>query len=117
MELSDAQGRAEMQHDRDFRQRALTDPPEQVNYLALEDLADLDPVQAVAAWQRVMVATRDDLMSGHRAAQAMEGGAITTAWQRAQFLAIRAAFMEEWQPANGDERLLVDMLAQPTPVG
>ena len=34
------------------------------------------------------------------------------AWQRAQFLAILAVFREEWQPANGGERLLVDMLAQ-----
>ncbi len=112
LELAEAQERADMRHDLEFRRRALTDPPEQVNYLALEDLADLDPAQAVAAWQRVKAAAHDELMSGHRAAQAMEVGGITSAWQRAQFLAIRAAFTEEWQPANGGERLLVDMLAQ-----
>jgi hypothetical protein len=112
LEAADAQERANIRHDLEFRQRALTDPPEQVTYLALEDIADLDPALAVAAWQRVKAAARDDVMSGHRAAGAMEVVGITSAWQRAQFLAIRAAFVEEWQPANGGERLLVDMLAQ-----
>ena len=36
----------------------------------------------------------------------------SNAWERAQFLAIRTAWLEAWQPANGGERLLVDMLAQ-----
>ncbi len=112
LELAEAQERADIRHDLDFRQRALTDPPEQVNYLALEDIADLDPAQAIAAWQRIKAAARDDLLSGHRAAQAMEFPGVTNAWQRAQFLAIRAAFLDEWQPANGGERLVVDMLAQ-----
>ncbi len=112
MEIAEAQERADMRHNPEFRQRGLTDPPDQVNYLALEDLADQDPAQALAAWQRVKAAARDDLLSGHRAAQAMEVGGITSAWQRAQFFAIRSAFLEEWQPANGGERLLVDMLAQ-----
>ncbi len=112
LELAEAQERADMRHDLTFRQRALTDPPDQVSYSALEDLADLDPAQAVAAWQRIKAAARDELMSGHRGAQAMEFPGVTNAWQRAQFLAIRSAFIEEWQPANGGERLLVDMLAQ-----
>ncbi len=112
LELAEAQERAEMRHNPEFRQRGLTDPPDQVNYNALEDLADQDPAQALAAWQRIKSAARDDLLSGHRAAQAMEVGGMTNAWQRAQFLAIRAAFIEEWQPTNGGERLLVDMLAQ-----
>ncbi len=112
LELAEAQERAEMRHDPEFRQRGLTDPPDQVTYSALEDLADQDPAQALAAWQRVKAAAREDLMSGHRGAQVMEFAGVTNAWQRAQFLAIRSAFLDEWQPANGGERLLVDMLAQ-----
>ncbi len=112
LELAEAQERAETRHHPEFRQRGVTDPPDQVTYSALEDLADQDPAQALAAWQRVKAAARDDLMSGHRAAQAMEFAGVTNAWERAQFFAIRTAFMEEWQPANGGERLLVDMLAQ-----
>jgi hypothetical protein len=53
---------------------------------------------------------RDELAAGHRAVKAVEF--LPNAWQRAQFLAIRAAFVEQWQPANGGEQLLVDMLAQ-----
>ena len=57
-------------------------------------------------------AAYDDLMSGHRAAKVMELAGTSGAWERAQFFAIRSAFMEQWQPRNGGERLLVDMLAQ-----
>ena len=94
----------------EVRRRAETAPPDQVSYLDLQDLAELDPAAAQAAWQRVKQAARDELLSGHRAARAMEfqGGP----WERAQFLAIRAALMEQWQPQNGGEQLLVDMLAQ-----
>ncbi len=42
----------------------------------------------------------------------MELTGSTGAWERAQFLAIRGAFLDEWRPTNGGERLLVDMLAQ-----
>ncbi len=112
LELAEAQERAELRHNPEFRQRGLTDPPDQVTYSALEDLADKDPAQALVAWQRIKAAAHDDLMSGHRAAQVMEFAGVTNAWQRAQFFAIRTAFIEEWQPANGGERLLVDMLAQ-----
>jgi hypothetical protein len=33
-------------------------------------------------------------------------------WTRAQFLAVRRDLMEAWQPRNGVERQLIDMLAQ-----
>ncbi len=97
----------------EFQRRALTDPPEQVSFNSLGDLAGQDPALALATWQRVKAAAYDELASGHRAAQAMEFlGASGSAWQRAQFFAIRTAFLEEWQPVNAGERLLVDMLAQ-----
>ena len=34
------------------------------------------------------------------------------AWRRAQFLAIRAELVEGWQPRNGVERQLIDVMAQ-----
>jgi hypothetical protein len=52
-----------------------------------------------------------ELRSGHRAAKAMEGYG-SNAWTRAQFLAVRRDLMEAWQPRNGVERQLVDMMAQ-----
>jgi hypothetical protein len=33
-------------------------------------------------------------------------------WARAQFLAVRRDLLEAWQPRNGVERQLIDMLAQ-----
>ncbi len=93
-----------------FAHRALTDPPDQVSYGALRDLAEHDPAGAHEAWRRVKQAARDELAGGHRAAKAMQFQ--DGAWQRAQFLAIRESFLEQWQPQNGGERLLVDMLAQ-----
>ncbi len=59
LELAEAQERADLRHDPTFRQRALTDPPDRVTYSALEELADLDPAQAAAAWKRVKVAAHN----------------------------------------------------------
>ncbi len=101
---------SELAHSGEFGRRALVDPPDQVTFSALSDLVQQDPGGAQAAWERVKQAARDELAAGHRAALVVEFQ--SNAWQRAQFLAIRAAFLEQWQPANGGERLLVDMLAQ-----
>ncbi len=94
----------------EFARRALTDPPDQVSFSALEELAKHDPAAAQQAWERVKADARDELTSGHRAAITLEF--LPNAWERAQFLAIRAAFIEQWQPANAGEALLVDTLAQ-----
>ena len=94
----------------DFQRRALTDPPDQVTFSALNDLVEIDPEGTQLAWARVKQAARDELTSGYRAARVMEFDG--DAWQRAQFLAILVAFRDEWQPANAGEGLLVDMLAQ-----
>jgi hypothetical protein len=96
--------------DVDFKRRAVTAPPDQVTFSDLADLTTVDPGAARETWQRVKREARDELTAGHRAVKAVEF--LPNAWQRAQFLAIRAAFVEQWQPANGGEQLLVDMLAQ-----
>ena len=101
---------SEVARDGEFGRRALVDPPNQVTFSALSDLVKQDPAGAHAAWERVKQAARDELAAGHRAALAVEFQG--NAWQRAQFLAIRAAFVDQWLPTNGGERLLVDMLAQ-----
>ena len=54
----DAEKWAEALGDREavreeFARRALTDPPDQVNYSALRDLAEHDPAGAHEAWRRV----------------------------------------------------------------
>lgn len=86
--------------------------PQQVSWWSLSTIAQDDPEAAYTLWMRVKQAARDELASGHRAALAVECTTLGNAWKRAQFLAVRAAFLEEWQPANGGESLMVDMLAQ-----
>jgi hypothetical protein len=52
----------------------------------------------------------DELASGHRAALAICWD--DSPWQRAQFLAIRQTFVDEWQPRGGLEQTLLDQMAQ-----
>ncbi len=63
----------------------------------------------MAAWRRVAAAAREELTAGLRTARALEWGGRP--WDRARFLALRAAFRDEWQPRGGVEAALVDMLA------
>src|SRR5918998_3446301 len=53
----------------DFKQRAATEPPDQVSYSSLGDLTAIDPAAAQDAWQRVKQAARDELTAGHRTAE------------------------------------------------
>lgn len=112
MQLSagEADEKARAHHDREWARRALDQPADQVSWAGLGALAEHDPEAAGATWERIKAAARDELASGHRAAAVLEctGGP----WERAQFLAIRTAFREEWQPRGGIEAALVDQMAQ-----
>ena len=75
-------------------------------------LSKRDPELALHRWEDVRKAARQELESGHRAADANEGRLMSTTWQRAQFLAIRDGLADEWKPQNGIERTLIDTMAQ-----
>lgn len=90
---------------------ALTGPSDQVSWWQLTELMEHEPKKAVAAWERVKHAAREELASGHRAAGAIHG-VRGSPWDRARLLAIREAFRKEWQPSNGIEGALIDTLAQ-----
>src|SRR4051812_11246699 len=62
-------------------------------------------------WEQVRHAARNELAVGKTGAQAVEPYQ-STPWERAQYLAIRAALAEGLQPHNGMERLLLDGMAQ-----
>jgi hypothetical protein len=91
--------------------RVLDCPPEEVRWTDLKDLAEHSPQRALHRWEEVQQAALEELQGGHQAAAVMEGY-FSDAWQRAQFLAIRAELSEGWQPRNGVERQLIDQLAQ-----
>jgi hypothetical protein len=77
---------------------------------SLARLVEHDPAAAAAVWERVKADARDELETGHRAADAVDYDGDV--WQRAQFLALRAAFREDWQPRGGTEAALLDAIAQ-----
>lgn len=102
---------AEDPADDDFLDMMHKQPPEQLSWLAFNALAERDPALARQEWRRLVNMARDELESGHRAAQAVEGFSHRP-WDRARFLALRESLAKEWGPGNGVEWLLVDMLAQ-----
>lgn len=94
-----------------MRDRTLTVEPDQVSWHDLSSLGERDPALVQQVWGRLINQARDELASGHRAARAMEGYDHEP-WDRARFLVLRESLAGEWQPANGIEWMLVDMLAQ-----
>jgi hypothetical protein len=93
------------------QERILSAPPDQVQWRDLDILARTAPELAQRRWEEVKQAARQELQSGHRAAEAT-GPAMGGCWQRAQFLAVRAALAEAWGPRDGLEWLLIDLMAQ-----
>lgn len=85
-------------------------PADQVSWFDLTRLAERDPDAAREIWQGVKQAARDELESGHRAAEALDWGGRP--WERAQFLAIRDSFRADYQPRPGFETAMVDMAAE-----
>jgi hypothetical protein len=108
LEEADARAREPMPTER--RVQLLASPQDQISWYALNSLAEHDPDAAWAVWERLKRDAQAELASGHRAAQALESNAGP--WERAQFLAVRASLMEQWQPQSGIEQVLIDTLAQ-----
>jgi hypothetical protein len=85
-------------------------PPDQIPWWRLSSLIERDPESGYRLWQRIKDEAQKELASGHRAARAIEHD--SRPWERAQFLALREAFREEWQPRGGVEAALIDAMAQ-----
>lgn len=95
---------------RKFREeQAKETPPRNVEWEHLNALAATDINQALDLWGRISDAAYEEVVSGFRAAEVV--GEVSP-FQRAQFLALREHFTEGWNPQNGIERTLIDMLAQ-----
>lgn len=89
---------------------ALTVAPQQVSWLTLAELVQADPERFELAWQRIKGEARAELDSGHRAAGVLPP--FSYPWEQAQFLAMRQAFIDQWQPRGGVEDVLIDTMAQ-----
>jgi hypothetical protein len=95
----------------DYAARVLERPADQISWSDLHFLAEKDPEEFCRVWQAIKQAALDELRCGDRAARAVEPP-DSTAWQRAQFLAIRADLCDGLQPTTGLERQLIDTMAQ-----
>ena len=108
--FADADAEARGLHDGPgWRQNILDESADQVSWWALNHLVEHDEAQAAARWASIKAAARNELASGQHVADVMDH--LSTPFQRAQFLAIRTALIEEWQPRGGMELMLIDTLA------
>lgn len=82
--------------------------PEKVNWGHIAAVGEHSMTDALSLWTRVREAADDELESGRRAATV--AGNNTEAYALAQFLAIRDAFADQWQPQGGIESAMIDML-------
>jgi hypothetical protein len=92
-------------------QTILDRPPQDVTFYDIERLSRIDPARAVARWEEIKATARQDLASGYTAARALEylGG---SAWERANFLAIRERLFQAWSPRHAGEAMLLEEMAQ-----
>src|SRR5262249_48620633 len=95
----------------EYLERQLSGPPDQVNWYDLDELARRDPALALRRWEAVKQAARDEVATGFRAGAALEGF-DSNCWDRARFLAVRAALGEAWRARDAQEWALIDQLAQ-----
>jgi hypothetical protein len=82
-------------------------PLKEIDWTDLSAVAEENLTESVEVWGRVREAAVAELESGRRSGYVV--GDIG-AWEYAQFLAIRDAFADEWQPRGGIEAAMIDML-------
>lgn len=90
--------------------RLLWVPLHELSWWDMASLLEEDPSKAASTWAQMKEAAQNELASGMRASKVLER--LGVPWNRAQFLAVRDAFIEEWQPRGGVELTLIDMMAQ-----
>jgi hypothetical protein len=82
--------------------------PTEVHWTDISAVAEVDPNDALKLWARVRQAADDELESGKRSAKV--AGENTTPFALAQFLSVRDAFADQWQPQGGIESAMIGML-------
>lgn len=84
-----------------------------LSWYGLQKLYQQSPQLTKQVWRLICEEARQELLNGHRmAANFQATDWQRTPWIRAQFLAIRNGFADEWQPKGAIELALIDMMAQ-----
>lgn len=81
---------------------------EKVDWGHISAIAKHSMSDAMSLWARVREAADEELESGRRGAKV--AGEHKNAYSLAQFLAIRDAFNDQWQPQGGIESAMIDMM-------
>jgi hypothetical protein len=85
--------------------------PEELTWADLQEILGKTGERAADRWEEVKQAALEELRSGHWAGGVLEGD-DPRPYRLARFLAIRTELAEGWQPRNGVERQLIDVMAQ-----
>ena len=108
---AEAAKKAEGMATADAVEHQLSCPAEALSWHTLDAVARHDPAHAAEVWEFVKEEARTELATGYRAARVVETG-NANCMTRARFLAIRDELTRDWRPATGQERLLIDKMAQ-----
>jgi hypothetical protein len=91
----------------------LSQPADMSTWYGLEKLYAKSPAHAKTVWRLIKDEARLEFESGHRAAKVFEPVHwLREAWRRAQYIAIRESFIEQWKPQGGIDLAMIDMLTQ-----
>lgn len=94
-------------------QHILSQPVNSISWWAIAILFERDPAIAGELWQEIKEEARNEFLSGHRAAGGLEVAEWQQdPWSRAQYLAVREGFIEQWQPKGAIEIAIIDMMTQ-----
>lgn len=80
-------------------------PSHELDWFGLNGLLERDAPAAQAVWERVKADAAGYVAGGSNVAEAL---GYVTPWQRAQFVALRAAVHADWQPAGAVEVMVLD---------
>jgi hypothetical protein len=83
-------------------------PVEELTWSLLDRLAEASAAACAEKWTQMKAQARREFAAGGPAASVV---GADSPWKRAQFLAIRASFVEEWRPRGGVEVALIDQAA------
>lgn len=93
--------------------RLMSQSVDQASWYQLEKLHSHSPALAKTVWEWIKDEARGEFESGHRAAKVFEPVYwIREAWRRAQYMAIRESFIDQWKPQGGIDLAMIDMLTQ-----
>ena len=83
--------------------------PEHISWSCLSELHGCAPDLAEDTWLRIKQQAREEFESGHVAAKIFEpNGHLNNPANRAEYLAIRESFVDQWKPQGGLEIAMVE---------